>query len=314
MTILWIVLAACAVLFIVCTVLVYIFLFRPNILRSKNPTADVPPDEPDFAPYIPGIQSCVDWYKEQHAQQVHMTSYDGLTLAAEYLPAVGAKGTVVCMHGFHSSGMRDFSLAVRYYHENNWNVLLPSQRAHGASEGRYLTFGVRERYDCRDWVRFINSQNGGSQPVLLNGVSMGCATVVMASGLDLPANVKCIIADCGFTSPYEEIVHVLTTDMHLPAFPIMLFACMLTRVIAGFGLREYSTLDAMKVNTLPILFIHGGSDDFVPTEMSRQNYEACRAAKELFIVPEARHAVSYIIDKPGYEKNVSAFIKKYAER
>jgi uncharacterized protein len=313
MTILWIVLAACVVLFVVCTVLVYIFLFRPNILRSKNPAADVPPDEPDFAPYIPGIQSCVDWYKAQPVQQVRMTSYDGLTLAAEYLPAGNAKGTVVCMHGFHSSGMRDFSLAVRYYHENNWNVLLPSQRAHGASEGRYLTFGIRERYDCRDWVRFINRQNGDALPVLLNGVSMGCATVVMASGIDLPANVKCIIADCGFTSPYEEIVHVLTSDMHLPAFPIMLFAGMLTRIIAGFGLREYSTLDAMKVNTLPILFIHGGCDDFVPTEMSRQNYEACRAAKELFIVPEARHAVSYIIDKTGYEKNVSAFIKKYAE-
>lgn len=313
MIILWILLAV-LVLFAACTVLVYLSLFRPNILRSKTPVDDVPEKNEALAQYLPWLRSCAAWYNEQQREKVHITSYDGLRLCAEYLPAENPKGTVVCMHGFHSSALRDFLPVVQFFHECGWNLLLPSQRSHGESEGRYLTFGVRERYDCRGWVAYVNARNGTELPVALYGVSMGCATVVMSLGLEQPANVRTVVADCGFTSPYEEMAHVLKDFNHLPVHPVMIFARMLTRVIAGFGLREYSTFDALKINKIPVLFIHGECDDFVPTEMSRRNYEACRAPKELLIVKNAKHAVSSILDNVGYERKIAAFLAEYAEK
>jgi pimeloyl-ACP methyl ester carboxylesterase len=311
MIILWLILAVCIV-FAVCTVLVYLYLFRPNILRAKTPADDVPEKDEELAPYLPYLRSCAAWYREQKTEKVRMTSFDGLRLYAEYLPAENSRGTIICMHGFHSSAVRDFFSVIRFFHEKGWNILLPSQRSHGESEGRYLTFGVRERYDCRGWITFVNNRCGTELPVVLYGVSMGCATVVMSLGLEQPVNVKAVVADCGFTSPYEEMAHVLKYYNHLPVHPVMLFARMLTRVIAGFGMKEYSTLDALNVNKIPVLFIHGGCDTFVPTEMSRRNYEACRAPKELLIVPNAKHAVSSILDTSGYEHKIDAFLTGYA--
>jgi uncharacterized protein len=312
MMILWIILVVFTV-FVFCTFLVYLFLFRPNILRSNAPVDDVPEKEADLAPYLPELRRTAAWYKEQQKEKVQITSYDGLRLIAEYLPAENAKGTVICMHGFHSSPLRDFLPVVQFYHDGGWNILLPSQRSHGGSGGRYLTFGVRERYDCRGWVSYINERNGTELPVVLHGISMGCAAVVMSLGLEQPVNVKAVVADCGFTSPYEEMAHVLKNLKHLPVHVIMIFSRMLTRTIAGFGLKEYSTLDALKVNKIPVLFIHGACDNFVPTEMSRRNYEVCRAPAELLIVNNVEHAVSSILDKAEYEEKIVGFIKKYAE-
>ncbi|MCK9171079.1 MAG: alpha/beta hydrolase [Treponema sp.] len=313
MILLWI-FAALFTVFAVCSILVYLNLFRPNILRAAKTADDVPEKDGQLAQYLPELRRCVAWYKEQQKETVQITSYDGLRLSAEYLPAVTPRGTIICMHGFHSSAVRDFSPVVRFLHENGWNLLLPSQRSHGKSEGRYLTFGVRERYDCRSWVTFINGRNGTGLPVVLYGVSMGCATVVMSLGLEQPVNVKAVVADCGFTSPYEEIANVLKNYNHLPVHPVMLFARMQTRVIAGFGLKEYSTFDALRNNKIPVLFIHGGRDKFVPTEMSRRNYEACTAPKDLLIVEHAEHAVSSILDTAEYEKKTAGFLEKYAVR
>ncbi len=315
-TILLAVFGVVLVLFIACTLLVYQFLFKANILRKTSAESS------DYGIEIlrkvnEESKVYAQWFLDQNPEEIEMTSFDGLKLHAYFLPAPGgaenASGSLVLMHGFHGSGLKDFAIVSKFYHQNNFNVLIPDQRTHGQSEGKFITFGVKERFDCHDWVLLLNKKLGSDRNVFLDGVSMGCATVLMACGTGLPENVKGVIADCGFTSPYEIMKHVITQNMHLPAFPIMPIANMLTKCLADFGLKEYSATRAMEGNTIPVLFVHGDADDFVPPYMTEQNYAACTAPKQLFMVSGAIHAMSYFTDTPKSQQVILEFLEKYSK-
>ena len=140
---------------------------------------------------------------------------------------------------------------------------------------------------------------------------MGCATTLMAAGLDLPDNVKGIIADCGFTSPWDIIKHVAKDRFHLPPFPLMYMVNLVSEMIAGFGLKEVSIPEIMKRNKIPVLFIHGDADNYVPMWMTIKNYEACAAPKELYIVPGAGHALAFSKDMEEGKRRIKDFINKY---
>ena len=296
------------------------------------------------------VQEGVSWFLGQEPELVSITSYDGLKLCAYYLPAEGtrkeraevsensadagekastakerkafaaagsgeaahpAKNILLLIHGYRAGGLTDFAGLYRFSHEQGYDLLVPFQRSHGPSEGKYICFGVKERYDCRDWAEYAVRLAGKNCNLYLSGISMGCATVLMAAGLPLPSNVRAIIADCGFTSPKEILKTVLKRDYHLPAFPLMNLTELLTRWRAGFGYSDASTLDAMKNCRIPVLFIHGEKDSFVPVQMTLDNYMACRAPKELLIVPGAVHAAASLQDPEGYQRAVLTFMKKY---
>ena len=270
------------------------------------------------------VQEGVSWFLGQEPELVSITSFDGLKLCAYYLPAEkgqdaagenvtarSGRNVLLLMHGYRAGGLTDFAGLYRFYHEQGYDLLVPFQRSHGPSEGKYICFGVKERYDCRDWAEYAVCRAGKDCNLYLSGISMGCATVLMAAGLPLPSNVRAIIADCGFTSPKEILKTVLKRDYHLPAFPLMNLTELLTRWRAGFGYSDASALDAMKNCRIPVLFIHGEKDTFVPVQMSLDNYMACRAPKELLIVPGAVHAAASLQDPEGYQRAVLAFMKKY---
>lgn len=140
---------------------------------------------------------------------------------------------------------------------------------------------------------------------------MGSSTVLMATGLPLPPTVKGVIADCGFTSAWEEFKNVLKVGMHLPVHPLLEATNLVCRLVAGFGFRDYSTLEAMKVNQLPILFIHGEADTLVPRQFTLDNYHACRSQKRLVSVPGAGHGLSYLVDTPKCQQALREFLQAY---
>ena len=182
------------------------------------------------------------------------------------------------------------------------------QRACGESEGTYITFGVKERQDVLAWARYMDGRLGGQVPLVLEGLSLGAATVMMAADLPLPASVRGIIADCGFTSPWDIIAHCARLWYRLPAFPLVHLLSAYTRLRAGFGYRDCSTLDTLARSSLPVLFIHGGEDRFVPTYMTEQNYEAAAGWKRKRVVPGACHAMSYPTDQAGCQKALLEFM------
>ncbi len=242
-------------------------------------------------------------------KRVQITSHDGLKLRALYAPCKDARATLIMMHGYRSDGFADFSTVFNFYRSLGFNLLLPHHRAHLTSEGRFITFGLKERYDCLGWIKYVNENIGGE--VWLLGVSMGAATVMMASELGLPPTVRGIIADCGYTSPWEELKYVLKRDYGLPPFPMMHLTNRRLKRLAGVSLKDASCIEALSHCKVPILFIHGSADRFVPCDMTYQNYESCICEKAQYISPGAAHAVTCWVDPHGYRSSVRGFIEKY---
>ncbi len=271
-------------------------------------------DEPagSWKKYADRIDDCRKWLREHTIEKVTLTSFDGLKLVSLLVPAENAKGTIIVMHGYRSRANIDFVPELEFLNALQYNLLVVMQRSHDESEGKYITFGIKERFDCRQWAEYAVKRFGEDKDIFLAGISMGASTVLMASGLKLPPNVRGIIADCGFTSPWEIIKRVGKLNMHIPTFPFVYGVNFFTKHLAGFGLREYSTLEAMKVNTKPVLFIHGDADKFVPLYMTKQSYHACKAPKELLVIPGAAHAASYLKDTETCQKAIVNFVQRYA--
>ncbi len=255
-----------------------------------------------------------EWLTEQYSEHITIKSRDGLTLHGDYFPVENGSGKIViCNHGYTGCGIRDCaSIAVFFRKKLGCDCLVVDHRAHGQSEGEYIGFGILDRYDCREWVRYVKERFGSEKKILLYGISMGASTVLMASGFtNLQRDIKAIIADCAFTSPYEVFSHILRRDYHLPPFPIMNITDAICRSKAGYGFSDYSTVDAVRVTSIPILFIHGRNDDFVPEWMSEKNYKECISPKDLLIVENAAHGASYYENPAIYEKKVEEFLEKH---
>ena len=256
-----------------------------------------------FGPYHANIKHGHQWLKEHNAQEVYMTSQDGLRLHAYWVPVENAKGTVMLVHGYHSCVLTDFSIAFERYHQRGMNILLPSHRAHGKSEGKYTTFGVKESVDMLQWIEYHNA-HFGSFSMMLSGMSMGAATVMYLSGEELPDNVRALNCDCGFTSPKEIIAKVFKAATHVPAWPFLWATNLFARFFAGFSLEEKVSTETLKKNTRPISFVHGLDDDFVPCDMTRRSFEACAGDKSLLLVEGATHGTSFLHAKERYLQQI----------
>ena len=263
-----------------------------------------------YEKYTGHIHAAKNWLDAHTAIDVWTRSHDGLKLHAHWIPADDPKGTVILAHGYRSTKLLDFGMILELYHNIGVNLLLVDQRGHGHSEGKYITFGVLESRDMQKWVQFHNDRFG-CHPVVLSGLSMGASTALYLADRRLPVNVKGIIADCGFTSPKEIISKVFRDTVHFGAGPFLWAADLFARTLAGFSFYERDTRKCLKSSRLPILLVHGKSDDFVPCSMTEEAYRACSSPKEMFLVEEAGHGISYLYDTPGYRKRVMDFLRKY---
>lgn len=244
-------------------------------------------------------------------ETVEIICHDGTVLIGHWVPCENAKRIIIAMHGWRSAWYKDFGMISDFWEKNDCSVLYVEQRAQNNSGGEYMGFGLIERYDCRDWIDWVIEHCGDELPIYLGGVSMGATTVLMTADLDLPTNVHGIIADCAFTSPDAIWRHVANKNLHLPYGIRRSIANNLCRKKIQYGSEDFSTVDALQNTSVPILLIHGTDDNFVPVEMSYENYKACAAPKKLFVVPGADHGMSYYIDKDGYEAVVKEFWKQF---
>lgn len=260
-----------------------------------------------YGKYYPYIVQAKQWLNDHNARDVYTTSEDGLKLHGYWIPAENPKGTVLLAHGYRSSMLVDFSRGFDHYHNLGLNILVPQQRAHGESEGRYITFGVKESGDFRQWIKYHNSHFGEYQ-LILSGLSMGASTVLYLADEVLPENVKGIIADCGFTSPKEIISKVFSETIHLPAWISLWATELCARIFAGFSLSQKDTRKTLSASRLPVLLVHGKADDFVPCSMTEEGYAACTSPKKLLLVDGAGHGVSFVVAKEEYMKYIQEFL------
>ena len=297
-------------LFAIFVITVYFTLFKPNFMRGNGHPPALDRNHFLTKENEEKNKTDTDWFYEQNPEEITVESFDGLKLLAYNLPAQNAKGTWLLIHGHQSGPLREYAGLAKFFHNLGYNVVLPYQRAHGKSEGTYITFGIKERYDVRDWLLKVNEIYGDSLPLYLEGISMGCATVLMSLSFDLPSNLKSVVADCGYTSPYEIMWKVAKKDKHVPLVRLVLaLGNVMANLLADFDFNEYDTFKGLRYNHLPVLFIHGTEDKFVPIEMSIANYQYCTSEKFLFLVEKCPHAIAYFIDEEGYHKVLTDFCK-----
>ena len=187
-------------------------------------------------------------------------------------------------------------------------MIIIDERAHGKSEGKVITFGIKERLDGLKWIEYVLKRFGKKSEIYLFGVSMGAATVLMMSGLKLPKNVKVIVADSAFSSP-KDIIKKVIKDMKLPVSIIYPFVYLSARIFGHFNPNEVNVLDEVKKSKIPILLFHGTCDNFVPYEMSEKIYENIKSKKDILLTPNADHGMSYMVDKEEYYEKLLNFIK-----
>ncbi|MBQ7408152.1 MAG: alpha/beta hydrolase [Clostridia bacterium] len=304
--ILLIVLAIFVAIMLICFVFTY-YIFKKAFGRSNKSIVE---DSPLYSPYIDEMHKSVDSFKSLPLEEVWITSNDNLKLFGYLYEVPNAKATAIFMHGYHGHGICDFSVVLKYFIEKNISILIPDQRTHGKSEGKYLTFGVRESEDCALWAHYV-AKRFPSRPIHLHGLSMGGAVVGMASAENLPKEVKTIFNDCGFTSP-DAIIASVRKQMKLPAFPFQYYVRFLAKVLAKFSLKEKNAADCYAKCDLPCFFLHGEADNFVPCYMGKENYSRCKSKhKYLLTVEGAGHALAYMSDREHVTGEISDFLDTY---
>ena len=263
---------------------------------------------PETSAFIKVREDAAEKLEGSSYDTVVITAQDGIKLVGHWQLCKNPKRIIIAMHGWPSSWAKDFGLIADFFRNNNCHVLYVEQRGQNNSGGEYMGFGLTERYDCLEWANWVGAQEYGNLPVYLCGVSMGASTVLMTSGFELPPYVHGIIADCGYTSPHAIWKHVVENNLRLYYDDMMSsIADEMCRTKIQVGSKDYSCLDALAECKVPVLFIHGTDDDFVPVEMTYENYKACASQKRLLIVPGAGHGMSYVIDKKLYEQTVKQF-------
>ncbi len=245
------------------------------------------------------------------SEEVFITSYDGLRLAGYYQEnKTPSHLYFISMHGYHGKTREMAHYAYHMRDKFNFNILVPTQRAHGKSEGKYVTMAFKEKFDLLSWINYIVEKDRDAQ-IMLHGVSMGAATVMQVSNLNLPSNVKAIVEDCGYTSCYDEFKYEMKMYFHLPPFPFLTATSLISKLKLGFFFKEADSVKAVSETKLPMLFIHGDLDDFVPFYMLQTLYDAKKGKKDICIIKGAKHAMAESVDPEHYWQAVDTFTKKY---
>lgn len=296
--------------------------------RKKRPDVRYIPDSNLYRTYKDQMLEVVDEMEKTSWEEVSIFSLEGLRLfgklyltdtiqcPSEEMGRVYDQRVcnmkknaplIIFFHGYHGLDAWDGYGFFKLCRKNGFHLLMVDERAHGKSGGNVITFGIKERYDCKVWAEYAAKRFGEDTHIFLAGVSMGAASVIMSSELGLPENVKAIIADCGYSEPGAIIKETIRT-MKLPVKPIYQLIKLGAHLFGRFDLEEAAALHAIERLDIPILFIHGSQDSIVPPAMGEALYEACKAKKERVLIEGADHANSAMTDYGTYEKAILQFL------
>lgn len=309
MNYLWIGLSVLAALAVIVALIAYICFRMAFYVPKKRPAAEEYP-VPNGEEYIPYREQMIQWIKESRAlphEDVQITSFDGLLLRGRYYEYAPGAPIELMLHGYRGESERDMSGGVHRCFAIGRSALVVDQRACGRSEGSVITFGAKEHKDCLYWVEYMVKRFGPDVKIILTGISMGAATVVMASGCDLPKNVIGVLADCGCSSAKQIIKLVIRNRIGLPPDLAYPFVRLGARLFGSFDPDTASPVDYIKNTKVPVIFYHGDADDFVPSYMSQDMFDACPSRKELVIIPDAAHGLAFPKDPETYLRTLDAF-------
>ena len=305
LTVIIIVLGVLFIFFVLFTVYAYAVTFR----RKRRPVDVVR----DLGLSVSGgadLTLLAEKLRQIPFEEVRTVSHDGLALAGRYYEVAKGAPVHILFHGYNSSPVHDFCASVSMNLEDGHNVLLVYQRAHGRSEGHTLSFGYFEKYDVLAWVRWAIEREGAEVEILLAGISMGAATVILASALDLPKNVKCAIADCPYSTA-KEVIMLTARRMGFPPRLVYPFVRLGARLFGRFDPDRVSVAEAAENLKIPVMLMHGEDDKFVPKYMSDKIFASSGGLMEYHTFPGADHGMSALADTERYYALCYEFTDRY---
>ena len=278
--------------------------------KQKQVSDEIPlPEGELYEPFHPLMKKWILEARSLPYEDCYIQSHDGLKLHAKYFECAPGAVTEIMFHGYRGSAERDLSGGIQRCFALGRNILLVDQRTSCGSEGNVISFGINEHRDCLAWIDFAVKKFGPDVKLVLTGISMGASTVLMAAGKPIPDNVVGVLADCGFSSA-KKIIQKCTEDLHIPGWLLYPFVKLGAKLFGHFDLEEYSPIEAMMTCKIPVIFLHGETDDFVPCEMSREIYDHCTSPKRLVTIPNAGHGLVYLVDNQKYFENVLEFFNE----
>lgn len=241
-------------------------------------------------------------------EEIEIKSSEGLRLKGTFIEKnKDSREVVIIVHGYTANYIWSLQFIDMFFKEG-FNVLLIDQRSHGRSEGKYATYGYYEKYDLNLWITWVRQRIGEDAVIGLHGQSMGGGTVLQYAAIN--KYVKFIIADCPYSDMRQLMKHHFNKLNHTSSFPFIYTTDIRLRRLAKFSMKDVSPINSIKDKEIPVLFIHGSKDNFVPTHMSQDMYEAKKGYKKILIVEEAVHANAYGTNKELYEKEVHNFLEE----
>ena len=299
------ILTACLLLILLAALYPYRTAFYSP--KGKHATADAPLQGEQYEQLSEHIYRMSHIMSKIPFEHVVIESFDGLKLSGRYYHVQDGAPIEILFHGYRSHAFRDCSGGHALSRKMGFNALVVDQRSHGDSEGKTITFGIKERYDCLAWANYVSNRFGKHTPIILSGLSMGAATVLMAANLDLPKNVACIIADSPYSTP-GAIIEKVCEDLHYPVALCRPFIHLAAFVYGRFRLNGCTAKEAVQQALVPILLIHGEEDRLVPCSMSKEIAQVCSCPVAVHTFSGAGHGLSYMVDPVRYEKVVYEFL------
>ncbi|MBE6543706.1 MAG: alpha/beta hydrolase [Ruminococcaceae bacterium] len=304
-----------AVIGLTCLVLLIAYICFYKVFYSSNKTKKFKEEYPIpvgdiYEPFRDKMVLYIKKARELPHRELSIKSHDGLTLRGRYYEYSPEAPLEILFHGYRGSAERDLSGGINRCFKLGHSALIVDHRGSDTSDGNIITFGVNEHLDCINWVNYVVEQINPKAKIIITGISMGAATVIMASSKPLPKNVVGVLADCGY-SKGEDIIKKVMRDMKLPDNLLFPFVRLGGRIFGKFDIDEASPIDALKNCRLPILFFHGSTDAYVPHDMSVQNFEACASSyKKLITIDGAGHGLCYPVDPEKYLSEMESFFSK----
>lgn len=251
------------------------------------------------------------WVDAQDIEIIDMQSDRGYMLKGYLLSAKEESNVFVLFaHGYRADHNGDPINFEKYYYDKGYNFMSVDHTAAGESGGDFVGFDYFESQDMLKWIDYIVSRFGEDIKIILHGVSMGGATVCKMAD-QVPKQVRLIVSDCAYTSALDQFDETARSTGIPRTKELLSVFNFMNKHLAGFDLEHTNVRPHVISARVPMLFVHGGSDDFVPTKMGYELYGLCQAEKDLLIVDGAEHAQSIMIGYDEYTAKLDEFIKKY---
>lgn len=303
------------IIFIIIAIIVIVFFLSTGLYIFKSTvTRELHDIEKSYTRYVENNLFDEALYNSASKEDITLKSFDGLNLTSTLIMNENpTKKFIVLVHGVsicYVGSLKYFDI----FYKNGFNVLIVNQRRHGKSEGKYSTYGFYEKYDVNMWIEYLKSRFGNDIILGLHGESMGAGTVMET--IPLNDSIKFVIEDCGYSNFHEligfQITHAYKNRLVRKILrPSLIFANFFMKTKAKFSMKKIVPIDIVSSTSLPMMFVHGKEDYFVPWYMAVDLYKAkTKGYKELYLVEGAKHAEALEVNKILYEKKIMTFIEK----